>query len=331
MNCKKCGNILNQNEILCRICGEKVNIEPTINTNIHSEYVQSTGMNHVTNDAQQINNNNVYLTNNQSTISQLNQNINNNQMNSNFRTTQQATPYIQPQTTNPVKRKSPFIIIVVVLFIIIAVLVVILLSKNFNNKNTNTPSINNSNNPQTSDSINNENTNTNTNTNVIEYNNFAFPIPDKYTAELNNGIIKFVNVSDKIIVGENVISGYTVMDIENELDDIKTSLSESGFNITTTETKTFAGRNHIVLSGTMEQDGQTMNTVVAYSGLGSYHIVQALIYNVGNSVSNDSIIETFANVYKNTTYNGSYEFSETEEKSEIPTDKINELTLSVLE
>lgn len=260
----------------------------------------------------------------QETMPNFNQNINNNQTNQNFGMNPQPEPYMQPQNNIPQKKKTPFLIIVGVLFAIIVILAVVLLSRNVFNQNGEVPSTNNNNNNSVSDSINNGNTNTN----VIEYKNFALPIPDKYTAEIDDGLITFINETDKIVVGTQIVSGYTVEDIASELDEIKSSFNQAGMTINSTDTKTIAGSSHIVIEGTLVSSGQTINTVIFYSGLGSYYVTQTELYNVGNSVSNDTILETFANVYKNTTYNGSSQFSGSEEKEEIPTDKINKLDLT---
>ena len=341
MNCKKCGTLLGPTDLFCKKCGEAVN-NTNVSNSINNQFIQpqnqapteNVQMNNIPQMGFQTNNNqNMNLQNNNGPMQpqQLNTNIQmqqNNMLNQQNQTlSQQNQPnYAQP-IDNSKKNKSPFIIIVIILSVIIIGLVVALVSKSLSSNNPETPSteVDNSN-PGTVDN----NTDITDNSNKYEFKNFLIPIPDNYVATTSEGLLQLLSRKDSVIGMAEIISGYTLSDVEDELANIKAAYMQSGYNITSSKKSTYDGIDCLVLSISKEQNGQIIELEEMYTTIGSYHIAQMVINNQG-SLSNKDVITLFAKMFKNTTAKGSGQFSPDTGKEPLNSNLFDKLDSSLLD
>jgi len=223
---------------------------------------------------------------------------------------QTSTP-TQPVQTK--KKKSSFMIIVIILVAVILILGAVILTKTLNKDDVDTPITNNGDSNKPVEEINNGNNSNN----IFEYKNFQFPIPNNYQASLYEDCLQLVNQNDKILTLSYIYNGFTLEDFNDyALEEYKASLTDTGYIIKAVDNKKYNGVDWIVISTTITQNGQSMDVAVGISQLGSNSVVENVIMNYG-TVSSDVVFKDLTNMYKNTTYNGSSQFSPNDEKDEL--------------
>ena len=229
-----------------------------------------------------------------------------------------------PPQEQPKKNSTATIIIVVLLVAAIALGGLFVWKKFFQdntNVNTNNNIIDNGgNNGQEVNPVNNGGTSSNT----FEYKSFELPLPNNYQAEINqNGKLDMWSVTDKVEVISSFIAGFTTDDIVGEAEEeVKNGIISKGSAVTSVERKTYNGVSWVIFNTTDVIEGKTYNTVRGLCSLGSYNIAYNNIFNFGTK-SYDSILTELSNMYLNTTYRGSTQFSSTDEKESLD-DRVEE-------
>ena len=316
MNCKKCGNLLNVNEKFCPNCGEPVeNGVENQNNNIEQPAVSSFVQPMQPQPVQQnLNNQN----------NDFNQNLNNqNTMNQNMQSMQtQATANYnmsQNNTSTTNQNNKTFKIIVAVLIVVVIGIVIFIVSKSFSKKDDSS-STTTSNETNTNQVVNTVDSN---NGNTYTYKNFQFNIPSGYDAsEVEDALIL---KSQNANVAFGIIDYYTLDDVTASIDSVKSTYTSSGFTIKSEDKKTFNGKEWLLLPSTLTQNGQSRDLTIAYTDLGQYHLIEALVVITGNIVDDDTVYTELSKMFNSATYNGNSSFSQNGEKEKFnPTIKFDE-------
>ncbi len=315
MNCKKCGSVLDVNDIVCKNCGEPVNnmnAQPVNNMNAQVGGVNPAPVNPqpVVNDPAvvvnpspmpasegQVNPQMVNQVENPNPVQQPNvQSAPVNNMN-----TQPAagTPSPAPEK----KKSSPIFIVLVVLLVgVIGFLGYKMLSKDKDTgSSSSTPSSNESGSTVSDNSVAKSDV-------VISYKDFEFPIINNYEASIDEGNLFLVNKADKIVIEMYVIPFYTVDDVLDEIGDDKSFVTNLGLTISNEERKKISGVDWKIYNCTGEADGVTVNVVFAFVQLGEYNSVELMIVNYG-SKSMTTIMEDVSKMITGTTYKGTKNFA----------------------
>lgn len=361
MNCKKCGSVLDVNDIVCKNCGEPVNnvgkennqgmavsstvtgvvspqqnigaqdnlgvvnvgidntsqpqsnVQTVVQPNIVEQYnVQNVGGGNIG-----IPNQNLNINNNINQVS----NINNGQGN--------AQPNVVMQSVNqpvnnqniaanqavPEKKKTnPIFIIIVILLVLV---IIFLGYKLFLADKLSGDSSNSGSNTNSSDTVNEQNQVTQSNT--VNFENFEFPVPSSYQANIiDGGFLQLINKTDRIMVNASLYP-YAIEDIKENIDAVKNSLSgNDGIKIKSQDNKTISGVEWIIFDCTVIKEGETIDTAVdAFAQLGEYHSLELGILNLGTR-DNNEIYEVFSKMINGATYKGTKNFGVEEPNEGIP-------------
>ena len=226
-----------------------------------------------------------------------------------------AQPVVNQQPVQPTNQEAPkknnaFKIIVIILVAIIVIFGGLLLYKKLAPANTGDIVDNGVDGSQPTD-INNGNNNT------FEYKEFQLSIPNNYVATITDkGYLNLTNKLDKIAISTAIYRGYLIDDVNDELEDIKQNLVNSGATIISTDSKQYEGIDWVIINMTVPYEEQTMPVVYGISSLGNYSITDNYLYNFGTN-SSESILMELSKMYANATYNGTKQFSATDEKDEM--------------
>lgn len=217
---------------------------------------------------------------------------------------------VQPTNEEVPKKNNAFKIIVIILVAIIVIFGGLLLYKKLAPANTGDIVDNGVDGSQPTD-INNGNNNT------FEYKEFQLSIPNNYVATITDkGYLNLTNKLDKIAISTAIYRGYLIDDVNDELEDIKQNLVNSGATIISTDSKQYEGIDWVIINMTVPYEEQTMPVVYGMSSLGNYSITDNYLYNFGTN-SSESILMELSKMYANATYNGTKQFSATDEKDEM--------------
>ena len=315
MNCKKCGNLLNVNEKFCPNCGEPVvNGVDNQNNNLEQPMQQTNNMLFNSTQSEQTVQQNLNTPNNDFNQNNVNQNMQNMQ-------TQPTANYNMNQnnasTTN--QNNKTFKIIVAVLIVVVIGIVIFIVSKSFSKKDDSS-STTTSNETNTNQVVNTVDSN---NGNTYTYKNFQFNIPSGYDASEVEGTL--VLKSRNANVAFAIIDYYTLDDVTASIDSVKSTYTSSGFTIKSEDQRTFNGKEWLLLPSTLTQNGQSRDLTIAYTDLGQYHLIEALVVITGDFVDDDKIYTELSKMFNSATYNGSSSFSQNGEKEKFnPTIKFNE-------
>lgn len=331
MNCKKCGNLLNVNEKFCPNCGEPVvNGVENQNNNLEQPAASSFVQPMQTQPVQQPNDMNNMSFNNAQSEQPMQQNLNNdfNQSLNNQNTMNQNVQNMQTQPTNnynmnqnntsntPTQNNKNFKIIVAVLIVVVIGIVVFIVSKSMSKKD-NSNSNSTSNETNTNQVVNTVDSNTG---NTYTYKNFQFSIPSGYDASEVEGVLTLKSQNANVAFA--IIDYYTLDDVTASIDSVKSTYTSSGFTIKSEDKKTFNGKEWLLLPSTITKNGQTLDLTIAYTDLGQYHLIEAL---VATATSDDTVYTELSKMFNTATYNGSSSFSQNGEKEKFnPTIKFNE-------
>lgn len=352
MYCRKCGNLLQPTDAFCNKCGEPVGtvepqqIVPEVVNNIEEKNEEQVASNesmmkNIAEPQVEQSNEATTIIPVDSPVPETEPVLNPNSVGTSIPTSE---PLQQPTQTNEVtenvqqavqetpKSNKLFIIIVIALLAIIVIMGGILLYKKVfsNNTNSNTNTASNQNVNNDINNINNNNNN-NTNSNTFEYKNYLLPIPTNYTASLDeNNFLSLINRTDRIADLTTMMMGYTMEDVNESIEAIKLEIIKEGAQIISTENKTIGEKDWTIINFNMEKEGITYNGCMAFTYMGRFVVSENVIYNMGN-LSQEQILTDFSTMYKNTTYNGTKEFSKDDKPEEVSIIPLSEVDFSSLD
>ena len=334
MNCKKCGNLLDANDMFCKKCGEPVSIasapitpEPTVApTNVSpNNDLNQMATPPVNNEPNEMASSmpetavppipEVPSDNMNQPVQPVNETVTNN-LNQMVQPTN-PTPE-QPQLVNqtpvaptpseskPKANNKLKIIIIVLALVIVAVggfIVYKMLKPGSETPATVDPS------GGGSEVINNGGNTGNT----YNHNGFQFTLPTGYTASAYND--EFIIKSATAVAQIKIVDYYTLDDIKPEAETLKAEFTKQGMTVTTIENKTYGGKEWLLMPATMTENGVTYNLTIAFTDLGEYHVTRQYI--VTREPNDESIYTQIVNMFATATYNGTTSFSNDGEKGEL--------------
>ena len=219
-------------------------------------------------------------------------------------------------TNNGSSNKSLFIIIVIILVVLILGLVLVLFKDSiFASKTSNDNTILDT----TAVTTTNSNPSPVSNSNVGSYYGFEFPIPAGYTFSVDGDFFQLVNRVDKVVIRNMVHDDYRLNDLKTEQDELKKSLESNGVTVLSTKESKYENINWLLFEVT---NGQ-VNIMEGFADLGDYYLIESAVYNEG-SKSIDEIYKTISKMITGATYEGTKNFSKSDESNSTGDIEINE-------
>jgi hypothetical protein len=306
MNCKKCGNIINEGEKFCRNCGEPVNnLETVSNQPIYNEQSTNLNQNNINYQTSNINQNNInYQTSNvngytqqpvQNPINNYNQPIQN-QLNN------------EPKNNGSDKKNLLILIGIVAILVVAFVVGYLLINKDKGNDKSNNKSTTNeyeetiNNTVDNSDDKDDWDTDDSTSTDTTEtsttytYKNFKFNKISGYDYETTSNGLQITDYNNVIAI-EVTPGSFDI--VKNNTDTINSTFENQGYEIKNTTVKTYGGVEYI--TSEVSKDGISM--LILYTKANSSYTFVIGVSNIKYTIDYNSI-NIVNKIIKGATYIG---------------------------
>ena len=324
MYCKKCGNLLDNSDVVCKKCGEVVqsNIEQPVN-NVNIEPVnQNVGLNEQVNNVNsQPVNQSVGLNEQVNNINaqSVNQNVGYNQMNN----VQTSGNLVEDKAKN---NNNIFIIIVVLFLVIIISLILVLLKDTlFSSKSGNATSVSTTTTTITTTTTkSNNNPEAVSNSNIGNYYGLEFRIPNGYSFEAMDDYFQLVNKTDKIIALCYIYKESRLNNVQDKLDEYRKKKKNQGVTVLSENDAEYNSKKWLLLEAT---DGSN-NIIDGFTDFGENYLMEIAVYNF-SSRTKDNIYSELSDMVSSATYNGTKNFSKNSEDESIREFKLNGINNSI--